>query len=85
MADLAEARSRASEAVRDIAAFGERMTANIERVIVGKRAAIEQTLVALLCEGHLLLEDVPGVGKTTLARALARSLGGEFRRIQFTP
>lgn len=68
-----------------VAAFGERMIASIERVIVGKRPVIEQTLVALLCEGHLLLEDVPGVGKTTLARALARSLAGEFRRIQFTP
>jgi len=68
-----------------IAAFGARMLANVERVIVGKRDVIERTLVALLCEGHILLEDVPGVGKTTLARALARSLGGEFRRIQFTP
>jgi MoxR-like ATPase len=80
-----ETRSRASEAVAAVAAFGERMLANVERVIVGKRAVIERALVALLCEGHLLLEDVPGVGKTTLARALARSLGGEFRRIQFTP
>ena len=80
-----ETQSRASEAVAAVAAFGERMLANVERVIVGKRAVIERALVALLCEGHLLLEDVPGVGKTTLARALARSLGGEFRRIQFTP
>jgi len=63
----------------------ERIIANIERVIVGKRDVIELTLVALLCEGHILIEDVPGMGKTTLARAIARSLGCSFQRIQFTP
>lgn len=68
-----------------VAAFGERLLANVERVMIGKRAVIELSLVALLCEGHILLEDVPGVGKTTLARALARSVGGEFRRVQCTP
>jgi MoxR-like ATPase len=58
---------------------------NLARVIVGKPDTIRLALVPLLCRGHLLIEDVPGVGKTTLARALARSIHGEFRRIQFTP
>jgi len=61
------------------------LLANIEAAIMGKREAIKQTLIGLLARGHVLLEDVPGVGKTTLARALARSIDCEFRRIQFTP
>ena len=63
----------------------EQVKANIEKVIVGKGESIELALVALLCEGHILIEDVPGIGKTTLAKAIARSLGCTFRRIQFTP
>jgi len=63
----------------------QRVTANIEQVIIGKREVIELALVAVLCEGHILIEDVPGTGKTTLAKALARSLGCSFQRIQFTP
>lgn len=58
---------------------------NIQQVMVGKRREIQYVLVALLAGGHVLVEDVPGVGKTTLVRALARSLGCQFRRIQFTP
>jgi MoxR-like ATPase len=63
----------------------QRLVAEVERVIVGKRAAIELVVIALLCEGHVLIEDVPGVGKTMLARAVATSLGGAFRRLQCTP
>jgi MoxR-like ATPase len=62
-----------------------RIRENIQQVIVGKDEVVNLTLTAILCEGHLLLEDVPGIGKTTLARALAVSLGCTFRRIQFTP
>ncbi len=64
---------------------GERVVANVERVIVGKHHEVRLALVALLCRGHLLIEDVPGTGKTVLAKAIARSLGCSFRRIQFTP
>ena len=64
---------------------GEKVAANVERVIVGKHHEVRLALVALLCQGHLLIEDVPGTGKTVLAKAIARSLGCSFRRIQFTP
>jgi MoxR-like ATPase len=63
----------------------ERILANVETVIVGKEREVRMTLTALLCGGHVLIEDVPGVGKTMLARALAASTGCQFRRIQFTP
>ena len=58
---------------------------NVERVIQGKREQVHLALVCLLAEGHLLIEDVPGVGKTSLAKAIARSIGGTWHRIQFTP
>jgi len=63
----------------------QRIIENISRVIVGKRDVIELLLVALLGDGHVLLEDVPGLGKTLLAKSLARSMGGTFKRVQFTP
>ncbi len=65
--------------------ISDRIVDNVQKVIIGKRETIELMLAAVLCEGHALLEDVPGTGKTTLARALAASLGCTFRRIQFTP
>jgi MoxR-like ATPase len=71
--------------VADVAGLGRRIVENIERVIVGKRRPVRLTLVALLCEGHVLLEDVPGVAKTMLARSLAASLGCSFARVQCTP
>ena len=69
----------------EIQNFGERVIENLERVIVGKRDAVELIVIGLLCQGHILIEDVPGVGKTMLARSLARSLECTFNRIQFTP
>ena len=68
-----------------IQTLSNRVLTNVRQVIVGKDHEIQLTLLALLCEGHLLIEDVPGVGKTMLARAIARSIGCSFRRIQFTP
>ncbi len=65
--------------------FAERIYQNVEQVIVGKRNAVDLLLVALLCRGHVLLEDVPGTGKTVLAKSIARSIGSSFKRIQFTP
>lgn len=74
-----------NDEVRQVQSAAATMRQNIGRVIVGKEAVIEQLMVALLCEGHVLFEDVPGIGKTTLAKSLARSLACSFQRIQFTP
>lgn len=76
---------RARDAMLEVQEFAARLIDNVEKVIIGKRQAIELLLVALLCEGHVLVEDVPGTGKTMLARALAISLGGIFKRLQCTP
>jgi MoxR-like ATPase len=65
--------------------FSTRLIKNIENVIIGKRETVEFSVITLLCQGHLLIEDVPGVGKTMLARSVARSIGCSFSRIQFTP
>ncbi len=69
----------------DIQSFGNKLVSNLEKVIVGKHQTIETIVVSLLCQGHVLIEDVPGVGKTVLARSLAKSLGCSFSRLQFTP
>jgi MoxR-like ATPase len=71
--------------MQDVQAIAQRIVDNVEKVIVGKHGAVQLTIIALLCEGHLLIEDVPGTGKTVLAKSVARSLGCDFRRIQFTP
>jgi MoxR-like ATPase len=65
--------------------IAERVIANVEKVIIGKENEVRLALIALLCQGHVLIEDVPGVGKTILARSIATSTGCNFRRIQFTP
>ncbi len=72
-------------AQKTISSVAAQLRANIQNVIVGKDDVINLALVALLCEGHILIEDVPGIGKTTLAKAIARSLNCTFKRIQFTP
>lgn len=68
-----------------LAATARALVQEVEKAILGKRDIVEQAVLTLLCGGHLLVEDIPGVGKTTLAKALARAIGGEFRRVQFTP
>ena len=85
MTDAATPARLAQAEVDAIRTVAESLQASVERVIVGKSEVVRFALAALLCEGHILLEDVPGIGKTTLAKALARSLGCSFRRIQFTP
>lgn len=74
-----------SSGVKQVLDLAGRIRDNVQRVIVGKDEAINLAVVALLCRGHILVEDVPGIGKTTLAKALAQSLGSTFKRIQFTP
>jgi MoxR-like ATPase len=69
----------------DLKSFGESLIKNLEQVIVGKSHSVELVVIGLLCQGHVLIEDVPGVGKTMLARSLAKSLDCTFNRIQFTP
>ncbi len=71
--------------VADVSALGRAIQNQVRRVIVGKDAVIELVLAALLSEGHVLVEDVPGIGKTLLAKSLARAVGGSFRRVQCTP
>ena len=73
------------KSINRIQEIGARVKESVERVIVGKGEVVELAIVTLLCEGHLLLEDVPGIGKTMLAKSVARSLGCSFRRIQCTP
>jgi MoxR-like ATPase len=71
--------------VEDPKLVAERIIANVEKAVIGKTAEVRLAVICLLCQGHLLIEDVPGVGKTTLARSLAKSTGCSFKRIQFTP
>src|SRR5579859_2765681 len=75
----------APQLLNEVQALAEAVRANVARVIVGKTEAIDLLLVALLSDGHVLLEDVPGMGKTVMAKALARSLGATFQRVQGTP
>lgn len=73
------------QSVQDLATAVQRVVGNVERVIVGKAEAVAFSLIAVICHGHVLIEDVPGVGKTVLTKAIARSIGCTFKRIQFTP
>jgi MoxR-like ATPase len=74
-----------TDEIRQVQEATRSIRQNVSRVMIGKESVIDQLMVAVLCEGHALFEDVPGIGKTTLAKALARSLGCAFQRIQFTP
>ena len=67
----------------DVQTIANQIVENVERVIVGKRQSVQITVLGLLCQGHILIEDVPGVGKTVLAKSLSKSVGCQFQRIQF--
>src|SRR6516162_8989911 len=73
------------QSVPDLAAAVQRVINNVEKVIVGKAESVAFSMIAVICRGHVLIEDVPGVGKTVLTKAIARSIGCTFKRIQFTP
>src|SRR5947199_8820823 len=73
------------QSVQDLAVAVQKVVGNVERVIVGKAQAVAFSLIAVICHGHVLIEDVPGVGKTVLTKAIARSIGCSFKRTQFTP
>ncbi|GLV56935.1 ATPase [Dictyobacter sp. S3.2.2.5] len=73
------------QSVQDLASAVQRVIGNVERVIVGKAEPVAFSLIAVICHGHILIEDVPGVGKTVLTKSIARSIGCSFKRIQFTP
>src|SRR5438045_3526369 len=85
--DVRKLGADAAEQVKvvDVRGLAERLSQSVEQVIVGKHQEVQLTLIALLCQGHVLVEDVPGVGKTMLAKAIARSIGCTFKRVQFTP
>jgi MoxR-like ATPase len=84
-AQAVQLEQRSSASVSAIGDAAERVITNVERVIVGKHDAVRLALIAVLCRGHILIEDVPGVGKTVLTKSIARSIGCTFKRIQFTP
>ena len=73
------------QSIQDLASAVQRVVGNVEKVIVGKGESVAFSLIAVICHGHVLIEDVPGVGKTVLTKAIARSIGCTFKRIQFTP
>jgi MoxR-like ATPase len=73
------------QSIQDLAAAVQQIINNVEKVIVGKAESVAFSLIAVICNGHILIEDVPGVGKTVLTKAIARSIGCSFKRIQFTP
>src|ERR1700692_3135157 len=76
---------RNMQSVQDLSTAVQRVINNVEKVIVGKAESVSFSLIAVICNGHILIEDVPGVGKTVLTKAIAKSIGCTFKRIQFTP
>ena len=71
--------------IKEVAALAEKLRGNVSKVIIGKDDVIDKVTLCLFCGGHILLEDIPGTGKTTMAKAFARSLSCDFARVQFTP